>query len=505
MKQPRLYIAATGAANLASVRAMCARAGVEAVVTDDADLLYRAERALLPGVGAFGAAMARLKPAGLDKALSARIDEGLPTMGICLGMQMLCLSSGESEGVPGIGAIPCVVEKFEGGLPLPQLGWNRIKPAPVDGFLKPGWAYFANSYRIAAAPAGYLSATGFYGEEFAATIEGRFDETTGVPRILLCQFHPELSGAWGLDLFSRWMGLDEPRFMKGQDNGKGAAGKKTGLAAGRGTAVRIIPCLDIKGGRVVKGVRFENLVDSGDPAELAARYEEEGADEIALLDISATLEERRTALEAVAAVRRRISIPISVGGGIRSVEDAERLLNAGADRISVNSAAARNPGLVSALAERFGVQCVIAAIDAARRDPDPAGSGKPGEKSAGAGGSDHEDSWEVFIEAGKTATGLDAVDWARRCASLGAGEILLTSIDRDGTGLGYDGELVAAIAKAAGIPVIASGGATKPEHFLEGVRAGASALLGAGAFHRKELSIADLKRFLLKFGVEVRI
>ena len=269
-------------------------------------------------------------------------------------------------------------------------------------------------------------------------------------------------------------------------------------ARNKGTATRIIPCLDIKGGRVVKGVRFENLVDSGEPAALAARYESEGADEIALLDISATLEERRTAIEAVAAVRSAVSIPISVGGGIRSVEDAERLLNAGADRVSVNSAAVRNPGLISELAERFGVQCVIVAIDARRNARIDAGpdSGAPDRGEAG---------WEVAIDAGKTGTGLDAVDWARRCAALGAGEILLTSIDRDGTGLGYDCALVSAIAGAARIPVIASGGATRPEHFLEGVKAGASAVLGAGAFHRRELSIMDLKRYLSESDVEVRI
>lgn len=202
-----LFIAATGAANLASVRAMCARAGVEAIITEDPDELYRAERALLPGVGAFGAALSRLRSAGLDKALSARISEGLPTMGICLGMQMLCLSSEESPGVPGLGAIPCAVEKFRGELPLPQLGWNRVRPAGDDRFIQPGWAYFANSYRIKAAPDGYISASCTYGEEFAATLEGRIDPATGVPGILLCQFHPELSGPWGLDIFARWMGL----------------------------------------------------------------------------------------------------------------------------------------------------------------------------------------------------------------------------------------------------------------------------------------------------------
>ncbi len=469
MRDSRLFIAATGAANLASVRAMCDRAGVEAVVTEEPEALYGADRALLPGVGAFGAAMAALRAKGLDKALAARISEGRPTMGICLGMQMFCASSEETPGVPGIGAIVCDVGRFAASLPLPQLGWNRVKPTENDRFIKPGWAYFANSYRVLGAPEGYISATSRYGEKFAATIEGRIDPASGVPAIFLCQFHPELSGPWGLDLFMRWMG-------SGGEGGQ------------RGTATRVIPCLDIKGGRVVKGVKFENLVDSGDPAVLAARYEEEGADEIALLDISATLEERKTALDAVAAVRKAVSIPISVGGGIKSLEDAERLLNAGADRVSVNSAAVRDPGLVAKLAERFGVQCVIVAIDARRKE----------------GACADSLCWDVVIDAGKRATGLDAVEWAKRCAALGAGEILLTSIDRDGTGLGYDTDLVSAIAAASRIPVIASGGATKPEHFLAGIRAGAMAVLGAGAFHRKELSIADLKRYLSKFDVEVR-
>ena len=484
MSDLELVIAATGAANLASVEAMCARAGVRPVITDDPEVLYRAPKALLPGVGAFGAAMARVRASGLDKALAARVAEGLPTMGICLGMQMFFDSSEETPGVAGIGALRCDVGRFDTTLPLPQLGWNRVVPAAGDRFLRPGWAYFANSYRVSKAPPGYSEARCDYGEPFAAAIEGRFDLETGIPAILLCQFHPELSGAWGLDLFKRWMGLPGAAAPPEERPSAGGAAPRGEMP--RGTATRVIPCLDIKGGRVVKGVRFENLVDSGDPAALAARYETEGADEIALLDISATLEERKTALEAVAAVRKAVSIPVSVGGGVRGVEDAARLLNAGADRVAVNSAAVRDPGLVSALAEHFGVQCVIAAIDA-RRLPGP------------------QPRWEVVIEAGRTKTGLDAVEWARRCASLGAGEILLTSIDRDGTGLGYDAELVAAVAAAAPIPVVASGGATKPQHFLDGVAAGAGAVLGAGAFHRGELAIAEVKRYLSERGVEVRL
>jgi cyclase len=485
MKKPQLVIASTGAANLASVVAMCERTGVEPIITKDPGLVAGADRLLLPGVGAFGAAMESLAASGLDKALASRIEKRQPTMGICLGMQLFCESSHEAPGVAGIGAIPVKVGRFAPGLPLPQLGWNRVQPKGGQDFIEAGWAYFANSYRITQVPKGYSCAFSAYGERFIAALTAGPDPLSGVPAILLCQFHPELSGAWGQRLFMRWMGLNASAAGASGDGSTGRPAKTLSpAAASRGTALRILPCLDIKGGRVVKGTKFLNLVDSGDPVELAARYEAEGADEIALLDISATIEERRTALESVAAVRRKLSIPVSVGGGIRSVEDAERLLNAGADRVSVNSAAVRNPSLIKELARRFGVQCVIVAIDAARK---------------GGGG------WEVFIEAGKKGTGIDAVEWAKRCAGLGAGEILLTSIDRDGTGLGYDEELITAVAEASGIPVIASGGATQIGHFLKGAEAGASALLGAGAFHRRELSIGALKSSLEVSGMEVRL
>jgi imidazole glycerol-phosphate synthase subunit HisF len=255
-------------------------------------------------------------------------------------------------------------------------------------------------------------------------------------------------------------------------------------------ALRIIPCLDVDGDRVVKGTRFVNLVDSGDPVELSLRYEEEGADEITFLDISATIESRRTALESIRRVREAIGIPLAVGGGVRRVEDAARLLEAGADRVAVNSAAVADPGLIDELASRFGVQCVVLAIDG-RRKPSAAERGAP--------------SWEVVVEAGRRATDLDAVEWAREGARRGAGEILLTSIDRDGTGEGYDLELLSAVTSAASVPVVASGGARNLEQFVDGAKAGARALLAAGVFHRGELTIGDVKRRLAEAGMEVRL
>lgn len=252
----------------------------------------------------------------------------------------------------------------------------------------------------------------------------------------------------------------------------------------RTTAVRIIPCLDLDRGRVVKGTRFRDLVDSGDPGELAARYEAAGADEIAILDITATVEGRRTSLEAIRRVRSLLSIPLTVGGGIRSEEDAARLLDAGADRVSLNSAALAEPGLIDRLAARYGSQCVVLAIDAQAR-PGPGG-------------------WEVRAEAGRKATGLEAGAWAREAAGRGAGEILLTSMDRDGTGGGYDLGLLASVL-GCGIPVIASGGARTASHFIDAAEAGARALLAAGIFHRGEVAIADIKEALRAAGQEVRV
>ena len=247
---------------------------------------------------------------------------------------------------------------------------------------------------------------------------------------------------------------------------------------------RIIPCLDVKGGRVVKGVRFRDLRDAGDPVELASAYEEDGADELVFLDISATEEQRKPLYGLIRDVAGSITIPFTVGGGVSSLEDFGRLLDSGADKVSVNTAAVREPSMIGRAAREYGSQAVVVAIDARRRGPG---------------------SWEVYVVGGKEPTGMDAVEWARRAASLGAGEILLTSIDRDGTKLGYDLELTAAVASAVDVPVIASGGAGAPRHFLEAFMAGADAALAAGLFHYGELTVRDLKAYLAANGVEVRL
>ncbi len=246
---------------------------------------------------------------------------------------------------------------------------------------------------------------------------------------------------------------------------------------------RIIPCLDVKNGRVVKGVRFEGLRDAGDPVELASYYEEQGADEIVFLDISATPEGRETMIEVVKQTASVLSIPLTVGGGVRTLEHFGKLLSAGADKVSINTAAVRNPELITAAAEEFGSQAVVVAIDAKRKGA----------------------RWEVYVSAGKVPTGLDAVEWAMEAEKRGAGEILLTSIDFDGTQEGYDLELTRAVSEAVGIPVIASGGAGSPEHMYKVLTEGkADAALAASIFHYGKYSVADVKKYLMKRGVPVR-
>ncbi len=260
-------------------------------------------------------------------------------------------------------------------------------------------------------------------------------------------------------------------------------------------AKRIIPCLDVTGGRVVKGVNFTELRDAGDPVEIAARYNEQGADELTFLDITATSDGRDLILPIIEAVASQVFIPLTVGGGVRSVADVRRLLNAGADKVSFNSAALARPELVAEASDRYGAQCIVVAIDAkARRDE--AGAPLLGEAAG----------WDVYTHGGRRNTGIDAVAWARRMAALGAGEILLTSMDRDGTKIGFDLALTRAVSDAVPVPVIASGGVGALEHLSEGIRVGgADAVLAASIFHYGEFTVGQAKALLARDGIPVRL
>ena len=251
---------------------------------------------------------------------------------------------------------------------------------------------------------------------------------------------------------------------------------------------RVIPCLDVTGGRVVKGVHFVDLRDAGDPVDIAARYDQQGADELTFLDITATSDGRDLLLHMVEAVASQVFIPLTVGGGVRSVDDVRRLLNAGADKVSFNSAAVADPDLIARASARYGAQCIVVAIDARRRE----GGGEPG--------------WEVHTHGGRRATGLDAVQWAQRMTQAGAGEILLTSMDRDGTRAGFDLELTRTVADAVSVPVIASGGVGGLQHLADGILLGhADAVLAASIFHYGQHTVAQAKQYMASQGIPMRL
>lgn len=456
-----MVIVDTGVANLASIAGAFRRLGVTPVVSADPAVVRDAARVVLPGVGAFGTGMAAMSSRGLDAVIRDHASRGTPILGICLGMQMLCEASEETPGVTGLGVIAGICRRLPADVRIPHLGWNGVTPEPEARLLAPGIAAFANSYALREGPAGWTTAWTTHGVPFIAALERG---TT-----IACQFHPELSGAYGAALLERWLTGRPARSAP-------AANGSSGLLR------RIIPCLDVHDGRVVKGIRFQRLRDAGDPAEQAARYEAQGADEIVILDVAASVEGRDTQVETVRRVRDAIRIPLTVGGGVRNADDARRLLAAGADKVSVNTAAVRRPALLTELAQAFGRQCVVLAIDARR--------------AAG--------HWEVLVIGGRETARPDAVAWAREGERLGAGEILLTSWDRDGTRAGHDIELLRSVAEAVHVPVIASGGVGTRAHVAAAFSAGADAVLAASVFHDGDDTVDGIKADLSVRGIRVR-
>lgn len=426
---PDVRILPTGVANLRSVDSMLIRLVDSVGIASSCSDLLSPVPLVVPGVGSFAAAMAALEDRGWDQFLRDRVRAGLPTLCICLGMQILLEGSEEAPGVPGLGLIPGVAQRFPETLTVPQMGWNGV------GNL--GDFYFANSYRLAESPPDWESQTSSFGGDFVSFLRRG--------RVWACQFHPELSGANGQALIRSWLNVAAPD------------SKPTESALTR----RVIPCLDVRDGRIVKGVRFQDLRDAGDPVARAAMYEQQGADELVILDVSATPEGRATGLETIRRVREAIGIPLTVGGGVRTVADAGALLEAGADKVAVNSAAVADPDLLSQLANRFGRQCTVIAIDA---------------KSSGIG-------WQVVTHSGSRDSGRDAATWAAEAEAHGAGEILLTSWDRDGTGEGYDLPLLSSISQSSRIPLIASGGGANAKDMAAALEAGADAILAASIFH----------------------
>ena len=465
----RVVIVDSGVANLASVRSAFMSLGIASVVTRDPDVVCRASHVVLPGVGRFTAGIGSLGERQLDSAILECHRAGVPLLAICLGMQMLGEGSDESPGVPGLGVLPGRFVRLPASVKVPHLGWNRVEAG--DGVALPsGMAAFANSYALTEAPADWAAAWTTHGVRFVSALRKG--------RTLACQFHPELSGPFGMDLLRGWL------TGNASETDRASTGGASAFSSGAASELthRIIPCLDVKDGRVVKGVRFQNLRDSGDPAEQADLYQEQGADEIVVLDVAASPQGLGTRLETIRSVRARLHIPLTVGGGVASVEDARRLLSAGADKVSVNTAAVRDPALIDRLASAFGSQCVVLAVDARRKG----------------------DGWDTLVMGGRESAGLNAIEWAQTGTRLGAGEILLTSWDRDGTRDGCDLDLLRAAHDAVPVPVIASGGIGAERDVAEAFHTGADAVLAASVFHDGDLTVAGIKTFLNTEGIVVR-
>lgn len=461
----------SGVANLASVTSALAGLGVESTVTRDPDVLRAASHVVLPGVGRFASGMETLRMGGLDDALLDVHRSGKPLLAICLGMQLLGEGSAESPEVPGLGILPGRFVQLPDTVRVPHLGWNRVE-ADAGSSLPTGMAAFANSFCLREAPSGWSAAWTTHGVPFVSALRQG--------RTLACQFHPELSGELGVNLLRSW--LAGAAIARPSQSGADSPPPSELGPAASGLARRIVPCLDVKDGRVVKGVRFQDLRDTGDPAEQAGLYEEQGADEIVVLDVAASPDAQATRLDTVRSVRARLRIPLTVGGGVRTVDDARELLSAGADKVSVNTAAVRDPLLIERLALAFGSQCVVLAIDARRE-----GTG-----------------WDTLVMGGREPTGMDAIEWARKGTRLGAGEVLLTSWDRDGTRSGCDLELLRTMHDAVTVPVIASGGIGTQSDVADAFRTGADAVLAASVFHDGDLTVANIKDFLVAESIVVR-
>ncbi|MGN0854015.1 MAG: imidazole glycerol phosphate synthase subunit HisF [Kiritimatiellia bacterium] len=448
------------AGNLTSVKLAFDALGAESVITSDPEVIRTAERVVFPGVGAARSAMANLRALGLENLVRETASSGKPFLGICLGMQILFEHSEEDGGVEMLGILPGRVRRFPAvsGCKVPEIGWNGTAC---------GEYYFVHSYYAEITPDTCLTAN-YAGVAFTAMVKRG--------SLWACQFHPEKSGKVGLALLKAWLDGVEPPTPQH-------------LSVSTSLTRRVIPCLDVKNGRVTKGVKFKNNIDLGDPVEMAVRYSDGGADELVFYDITASAERRPIDIGMVAAVAKAIRIPFAVGGGISGLADMERVIRAGAEKISVNSLAVRNPQIIAEGAKAFGAQCIVLGMD-------PVKSGNPSCPSG----------FEITTRGFREYTGMDAVEWAKRAADFGAGEIVVNSVDADGTRAGFELDITGRIAAAVDVPVVASGGAGRPEHLVTVFeKARADAAIVAGLIHTGDYTIAQIKAAMAAAGVPTRL
>jgi cyclase len=447
------------AGNIKSVANLLDRLGERYIISDDLVELARVDKFIFPGQGRAGPAMRVLKQKGLDKFIQ---NTSKPFLGICLGMQLL-VDYSEEDNTECLGIIPGEVRIFsdQNRLSVPQIGWNKVDLIQNTEIFTTDfnnqYFYFVNSYYVDTSIQNAVGVTR-YGNSFVSIIQK--DNFVGV------QFHPEKSGDIGSNIIARFIKSDS-----------------LGIRNNSNLAKRVIACMDIKDGKVVKGTGYKDLEISGDPVKLAKKYVKDGVDELVFLDIGATVESRKTVLSRVSEVAKVVNIPLCVGGGIKTVDDIRRLLLAGADKVSIGSAAINNPHFVKEAVNQFGSQCIVVSIDPKRNG----------------------NSWEQYISGGRIATGVDAIEFAGQMVEYGAGELLTNSLDKDGTKSGYDVPLLKKIKESVGIPVIASSGAGKLSNFYDVIQeAGVDAILAAGLFHSGELSVGEVKKYLRSKNINIR-
>ena len=453
-----------GAGNLTSVQLAFSVLGAESVITSDPQVIRSADRVVFPGVGAARSAMDNLRALGLEGAVREAAFSGKPFLGICLGMQILFEHSEEDGGVDTLGVLPGRVRRFPNalGCKIPEIGWNSTQI---------GEFYFVHSYCAELTEDTCLTAH-YAGLEFTAMARRG--------SLWACQFHPEKSGKVGLALLKAW--LDHADVF---ECGAQTAERSPFAMLTR----RVIPCLDVKDGHVTKGIKFKNNTDLGDPVEMAVKYSNGGADELVFYDITASAERRPIDIGMVSAVAKAIRIPFAVGGGISCMADMERVILAGAEKISVNSLAVKNPQIIAEGARAFGAQCIVLGMDPVKSDNPNCPSG-----------------YEITTRGFREFTGMDAVEWAKRAVGLGAGEIVVNSVDADGTRAGFELTITRLIAEAVNVPVVASGGAGCPDHLVTVFReAGADAAIVAGMIHFGDYTITDIKKAMVSAAVPTRM